>query len=195
MTEALAIHGGRPVRSALLPYGRHGLAEEDVQAVIAALRSDWLTTGPAVGAFEGAVAELVGARHAVAVSSGTAALHAAAFAAGVGPGDEVIVPALTFAASANAACYLGATPVFADVRADTLNVGSRRRGAAGDGEAPARSSPSTTRGSPPTSAGSAISRGRTACRSSRTPRTPSAPSTTVAAWGRSPISRRSASIP
>jgi perosamine synthetase len=122
VTEALAIHGGRPVRSALLPYGRHGLAEEDVQAVVAALRSDWLTTGPAVGAFERAVADLVGARHAVAVSSGTAALHAAAFAAGVGPGDEVIVPALTFAASANAACYLGAMPVFADVRADTLNV-------------------------------------------------------------------------
>lgn len=122
MTERLAIDGGRPVRAASLPYGRHGLTEEDVQAVVAALRSDWLTTGPRVPAFERAVAELVGARHAVAVSSGTAALHAAAFAAGVGPGDEVVVPAITFAASANAACYLGGTPVFADVRADTLNV-------------------------------------------------------------------------
>jgi UDP-4-amino-4,6-dideoxy-N-acetyl-beta-L-altrosamine transaminase len=122
VTERLAIDGGRPVRAASLPYGRHGLTEEDVQAVVAALRSDWLTTGPRVLAFERAVADLVGARHAVAVSSGTAALHAAAFAAGVGPGDEVVVPALTFAASANAACYLGGTPVFADVRADTLNV-------------------------------------------------------------------------
>jgi perosamine synthetase len=122
VTERLAIDGGRPVRAVSLPYGRHGVAEEDVQAVVAALRSDWLTTGPRVPAFERAVAELVGARHAVAVSSGTAALHAAAFAAGVGPGDEVVVPAITFAASANAACYLGGTPVFADVRADTLNV-------------------------------------------------------------------------
>lgn len=122
MTERLAIDGGRPVRATLLPYGRHAVAEEDVQAVVAALRSDWLTTGPRVPAFERAVASQVGARHAVAVSSGTAALHAAAFAAGVGPGDEVVVPAITFAASANAACYLGGTPVFADVRADTLNV-------------------------------------------------------------------------
>jgi UDP-4-amino-4,6-dideoxy-N-acetyl-beta-L-altrosamine transaminase len=121
-TAALAIEGGRPVRSALLPYGRHALDEADVRAVTAALSSGWLTTGPQVPAFERAVAGRVGARHGVAVSSGTAALHAAAFAAGVGPGDEVIVPALTFAASANVACYLGARPVFADVRADTLNV-------------------------------------------------------------------------
>ena len=122
MTEPLAIDGGRPARATPLPYGRHALEEEDVQAVVAALRSGWLTTGPQVPAFEGAVARQVGAAHAVAVSSGTAALHAAAFAAGAGPGDEVIVPAITFAASANAALYLGATPIFADVRADTLNV-------------------------------------------------------------------------
>ena len=122
MTERLAIDGGRPVREAMLPYGRHAIDEEDVQAVAAALRSGWLTTGPKVPEFERAVADLTGARYGVAVTSGTAALHAAAFAAGVGPGDEVIVPAITFAASANAALYLGATPVFADVRADTLNV-------------------------------------------------------------------------
>jgi UDP-4-amino-4,6-dideoxy-N-acetyl-beta-L-altrosamine transaminase len=122
VTEALAIHGGRPVRATLLPYGKHVVTEEDVQAVVAALRSDWLTTGPRVTDFERAVAELVGARRAVAVSSGTAALHAAAFAAGVGSGDEVVVPALTFAASANAVLYLGGKPVFADVRSDTLNV-------------------------------------------------------------------------
>jgi len=122
VAERLAVDGGRPVRATPLPYGRHAVDEDDVQAVVAALRSGWLTTGPQVPAFETAVARQVGAAHAVAVSSGTAALHCAAFAAGVGPGDEVIVPAITFAATANAACYLGATPVFADVRPDTLNV-------------------------------------------------------------------------
>jgi perosamine synthetase len=122
VSERLALHGGRPVRAALLPYGRQAVEEDDVQAVIAALRSGWLTTGPQVAAFERAVAAAVGASHAVAVSSGTAALHAAAFAAGIGPGDEVIVPALTFAASANAVLYQGGVPVFADVRGDTLCV-------------------------------------------------------------------------
>jgi perosamine synthetase len=122
VSETLALHGGAPVRTALLPYGRHAVDEEDVQAVLAALRSDWLTTGPRVAAFERAVAAEVGADHAVAVSSGTAALHAAVAAAGVGPGDPVVVPALTFAASANAVLYQGGVPVFADVRDDTLNV-------------------------------------------------------------------------
>jgi perosamine synthetase len=122
VTEPLALHGGRPVRAALLPYGRQAVDEDDVQAVAAVLRSGWLTTGPQVAAFERAVALTVGAAHAVAVSSGTAALHAAMFAASVGPGDEVIVPALTFAASANAALYQGGVVVFADVRADTLTV-------------------------------------------------------------------------
>jgi len=124
VTEPLALHGGRPVRAALLPYGRHALEEDDAQAVLAVLRSGWLTTGPQVAAFERAVAGAVGAAHAVAISSGTAALHAAMFAAGIGPGDEVIVPALTFAASANAAVYQGGIPVFADVRDDTLTVDS-----------------------------------------------------------------------
>ncbi|HXJ81458.1 MAG TPA: UDP-4-amino-4,6-dideoxy-N-acetyl-beta-L-altrosamine transaminase [Candidatus Methylomirabilis sp.] len=122
MSERLALHGGRPVRGTLLPYGRQTVDEDDVQAVVAALRSDWLTTGPHVPAFERAVADVVNASHAVAVSSGTAALHAAVFAAGIRPGDEVIVPALTFAASANAVLYQGGVPVFADVRRDTLNV-------------------------------------------------------------------------
>src|SRR5262245_21214466 len=106
----------------MLPYGRHALEEEGLQSVMAVLRSDWLTTGPQVPAFERAIADLVGARHAVAVNSGTAALHSAVSAAGVGPGDEVIVPAITFAASANAVLYLGGTPILADVCADTLNV-------------------------------------------------------------------------
>ena len=122
MSERLALHGGRPVRATRLPYGRQTVDEDDVQAVVAALRSGWLTTGPQVGAFERAVASAVSAPHAVAVSSGTAALHAAAFAAGIRPGDEVIVPALTFAASANAVLYQGGIPVFADVRDDTLCV-------------------------------------------------------------------------
>jgi len=122
VSEPLALHGGRPVRPALLPYGWQAIDEDDVQAAIMVLRGGRLTTGPRVAEFERTVAAAVGAAHAVAVSSGTAALHAAAFAAGIGPGDEVIVPALTFAASANAVLYQGGTPVFADVRGDTLNV-------------------------------------------------------------------------
>jgi len=122
MAETLALHGGTPVRTTLLPYAHQSIDEDDVQAVHAALRSDWLTTGPAVEAFERAVASAVESRHAVAVSSGTAALHAAVFAAGIGPGDEVVTSPLTFAASANAVLYLGGTPVFADIRPDTLNV-------------------------------------------------------------------------
>jgi len=122
MAEALALHGGTPVRATLLPYARQTIEDDDVQAVVAALRSDWLTTGPTVEAFERAAASAVEARHAVAVSSGTAALHAAVFAAGIGPGDEVITSPLTFVASANAVLYMGGTPVFADIRPDTLNV-------------------------------------------------------------------------
>ena len=120
MADRLAIDGGPPVRAEMLPYGRPSLEEEDVQAVTAALRSGWLTTGPKIEEFERAVAAAAGASHAVAVNSGTAALHAAAAAAGIGPGDEVITSPLTFVASANAVLYLGGRPVFADVRADTL---------------------------------------------------------------------------
>jgi len=118
----LAINGGTPVRPKMLPYGRQWVDENDIEAVVRVLRSDWLTTGPAVSAFEAAFAETVGAQHAVAVSSGTAALHTAAFAVGIGPGDKVIVPAMTFAASANCVRYQGGTVVFVDVRADTLNL-------------------------------------------------------------------------
>lgn len=105
-----------------IPYGRQVVEEEDIAAVAEVLRSDWLTTGPLVERFEQAFAAYVGARHAVAASSGTAALHLCMLAAGIGIGDEVIVPALTFAASANCARYTGATIVFADIRADTLTV-------------------------------------------------------------------------
>lgn len=98
-----------------LPYGRQDIDESDIQAVLDTLRSDYLTTGPRVPAFEAALGEAVGSTHTVAVSNGTTALHAACFAAGVGPGDEVIVPAITFVASANCARYLGAEPIFVDV--------------------------------------------------------------------------------
>lgn len=125
-TAQLALHGGAPVRATLLPYGRHEIDEDDVAAVARVLRSDWLTGGPAVGEFEAAFARAVGAPDAVAVSNGTAALHAAMFAIGIGPGDEVIVPPMTFAASANAAVYQGGTPVFADVGADTLLIDPAR---------------------------------------------------------------------
>jgi len=116
----LAIDGGSPVRQPLLPYGQQWLEEEDVEAVVQVLRSDWLTTGPKVAEFEQAFADFVGSNAAVAVSNGTAALHAAMYAVGVGPGDEVIVPAMTFAASANSVVFQGALPVFADVDAQML---------------------------------------------------------------------------
>lgn len=102
-----------------LPYGRHLIEEDDVQAVVDVLRSDYLTTGPTVERFEQALAARVGALGAVAVSSGTAALHAACFAAGVREGDEVLVPAITFLATANCARYLGAEPIFVDVDPDS----------------------------------------------------------------------------
>ena len=118
----LAIHGGPPVREALLPYGRQTLTEADVAAATEVLRSDWLTTGPKVAEFEEAIADYVDARHAVSFSSGTAALHAAVLAAGLKPGDEAITTPLTFCATANAALYGGGTPVFADVRDETLTI-------------------------------------------------------------------------
>lgn len=105
-----------------IPYGRHEIDDDDVAAVVEVLRGDWLTTGPTVARFEAAFADYVGAEHAVAVSNGTAALHLCMLAAGVGVGDEVIVPALTFAASANCVRYAGGTVVFADVRPDTLTI-------------------------------------------------------------------------
>ena len=118
----LAIHGGRPVRNALLPYGRQSLEDADIAAVVDTLRSEWITTGPRIAAFEEAMAAFVGARHAVSFSSGTAALHGAVFAAGLATGDEAITTPLTFCATANAVLYQGAMPVFADVRRDTLTL-------------------------------------------------------------------------
>ena len=110
--------------SSFLPYGRQTIGEDDIFAVAEVLRSDWLTTGPKVDEFECAFAEHVGAARAVAVSSGTAALHAAMFAVGIRPGDEVVVPPMTFAASANCVVFQGGTPAFCDVEEDTLLLDS-----------------------------------------------------------------------
>jgi len=121
-SQELAIHGGSPVRDHFLPYGRQAICEADIQAVVDVLRSDWLTTGPKIPEFEEAFAEYVGAEHAVSFSSGTAALHGAAFAAGLEPGKEAITTPLTFAATANSILYTGAKPAFADVSPETLNL-------------------------------------------------------------------------
>lgn len=118
--DPLALHGGRPVRSSLLPYAHQSVSEEDIAAVTAVLRSDWWTTGPTVGEFERAFAAYTSSKNAIAVSNGTAALHTALYGADIGKGDEVIVTPMTFAATANAAVFLGATPVFADCDPATL---------------------------------------------------------------------------
>ena len=124
--EMLAIHGGTPVRKSLLPYGRQSLDQADIQAVVEVLRSDWLTTGPKVAEFEERFAAWVGANYAVSFSSGTAGLHAAAFAADLGAGEEAVTTPMTFCATANCVLYQGATPVFADVSPDTLNLDPRQ---------------------------------------------------------------------
>ncbi len=118
----LAIDGGDPVRSTLLPYAHQVIDDRDIAAVTDALRSDWLTTGPRVPEFEDGLAAVTGARHAVAFSSGTAALHGATAVAGLGPGDEAVTTPMTFVATANAVLYVGATPRFADVRSDSLLI-------------------------------------------------------------------------
>ncbi len=103
-----------------LPYGRHWIDEEDIEAVTKVLRGDWLTQGPVINKFEEELSRICGASFTVAMSSGTAALHAAYSAAGIGPGDEVITSPLTFSATAAAVAYCGGTPVFADIDSKTL---------------------------------------------------------------------------
>jgi perosamine synthetase len=102
-----------------LPYGRQTVSESDIEAVLNMPRSAWLSTSPKVAEFEQALAKFVGVRHAVVVNSGTAALHCAMAAIHISPGDEVIVPSISFVATANCVVYCGGTPVFADVEADT----------------------------------------------------------------------------
>ncbi len=120
--EKLAIKGGYPVRSGKIYYGRQWIDDDDVEAVSEVLRSSFITCGPKVDEMERTLEEYTGAKYAVAVSNGTAALHCACIAAGVGPGDEVITTPITFAASANCALYCGAKPVFADINPDTYNI-------------------------------------------------------------------------
>lgn len=118
----LALYGGKPVRTHMLPYGKQYINQDDIDAVVSVLTSDWLTTGPKISEFERIFANTVHAKEAVAVSNGTAALHAAMYALGVKPGDEIIVPAMTFAATANCVVFQGARPVFTDVDPDTLLI-------------------------------------------------------------------------
>jgi dTDP-4-amino-4,6-dideoxygalactose transaminase len=120
--DTLAVLGGPPVRASWLPYARQTVEGDDVAAVTRTLTADWITQGPAIAEFERALAAHAGVAHAVAVANGTAALEAAAYAAGIGPGDEVITTPLTFAATANAVVHEGGRPVFADVEPRTLNI-------------------------------------------------------------------------
>ncbi len=118
----LAIEGGTPIRKTFLSYGKQEIDDSDIKAVAEVLRSDYLTTGPQVENFEKKIAEYVGAKYAVAVSNGTAALHTACHAAGIEAGDEVITSPITFAASANCVLYCGGKPIFADINSRTYNI-------------------------------------------------------------------------
>lgn len=120
--EELAINGGAPASDYLIGYGHQDVSDADVQAVVDCLKSDYLTCGPATAAFENALKEVTGAEYVTAVANGTAALHVACLAAGIKPGDEVIVSPITFAASANCVRYCGGMPVFADIDPDTWNI-------------------------------------------------------------------------
>jgi perosamine synthetase len=120
--KQLAIEGGKPVRDELLPYGQQWIDDEDIQEVVSVLKSKLITQGPKNFEFEQAVADYAGTKYAVAFANGTAALHGACFAAGVGTGDEVVTTPMTFLASSNCVLYQGGTPVFADIKPDTYNI-------------------------------------------------------------------------
>jgi len=120
--EKPAIEGGSPVREQKIYYGHQYIDEADIQAVVDVLRSDYLTCGPKIAELEKKLCGLTGAKYAVVCSNGTAALHIACLAAGIGTGDEVITTPITFAASANCALYCGARPVFADIDPETYNI-------------------------------------------------------------------------
>lgn len=120
--EKLAIFGGKPVFEKKIGYGHQYVDDSDIQAVVDVLKSDFLTCGPMIDETERKLCEITGAKHAVLVTSGTAALHATIFAASIGPGDEVITTPMTFAASANCAIYCGGKPVFADINPETYNI-------------------------------------------------------------------------
>lgn len=120
--ETLAINGGKPASNKPIYYGRQYIDEDDCNAVREVLLSNYLTTGPKVDELEKLLCDLTGAKYAVAIANGTAALHAACYAAGIRTGDEVITTPITFAASANCVLYCGGTPTFADINPDTYNI-------------------------------------------------------------------------
>jgi len=121
-TERLAIEGGDPVRADYLVFGRPVIGEEEIDEVVATLRSGWIGTGPRVAAFKAGLEDYVGAPNALPVNSCTAGLHLALVAAGIGPGDEVLTTPMTFAASANVVVHCGATPRFVDCDPVTMNI-------------------------------------------------------------------------
>lgn len=123
-TSKLAVYGGKPVRKAMLPYGMHLMGKEEITSALACLKSNWIVSGPIVSKFEKAFSEYTGAKYAVALTSGTAALHAALLACGIGSNDEVITTPYTFCSTSNAILYAGAKPVFIDVEYDTFNINS-----------------------------------------------------------------------
>jgi len=122
MTGKLAIFGGTPIRKGFLPYGHQWIDDDDIKAVSDVLKTDWITQGPKVDEFEKLVSRYCHAKYAVAFSSGTAALHAAAFASGISEGDEVITTPITFVADGNCALFMGGTVKFADIQNDTYNI-------------------------------------------------------------------------
>ena len=122
MEETLALFGGTPVFDQKIGYGRQSINDADIQAVIDVLQSDFLTCGPKLEEVERKLCRITGAKYAVLISNGTAALHAACYAASIQSGDEVITTPITFAASANCALYCGAKPVFADINPETYNI-------------------------------------------------------------------------
>lgn len=122
MEETLALFGGTPVFDQKIGYGRQSINDADIQAVIDVLQSDFLTCGPKLEEVERKLCRITGAKYAVLISNGTAALHAACYAASIQSGDEVITTPITFAASANCALYCGAKPVFADIDPETYNI-------------------------------------------------------------------------
>ena len=122
MNDELAINGGKKTRSTYLPYGQQWIDDSDIEAVVTVLKNNWITQGPKIKEFEDIVAKYCNAKYAVALSSGTAALHAAAYAAGIKKGSEAITTPITFAASANCILYNSGTVRFADIKKDTYNI-------------------------------------------------------------------------
>ena len=120
--EKPAIEGGKPVRDDFLPYGKQCLNTEEINEVIDTLKSNWITTGPKMRLFEEHFKDFIGSKYAIAVNSGTAALHISTSSININPGDEVITTPLTFVASANCVIYRGGTPIFADIKKDTYNI-------------------------------------------------------------------------